>query len=101
MTEIKSLIPTNIKYIGKVKVRINGIRGDIQPGRILHIPEEMANNLLLDKDNWQRLTPVNTNTIADNTLPDELLAPLEDSPGGRKEEKEKGKGQRRESKGGK
>ncbi len=42
-----------IQYIGKIPVRLNGIRGEIKPGTTVMLPEKIALNLLLDKENWR------------------------------------------------
>jgi hypothetical protein len=47
--------PPNIKYIGKIPVRLCGVRGEIQPGQVLLLPEKIVNNLLWDEKNWKRI----------------------------------------------
>jgi len=44
----------NIKYIGKVPVKLANVQGWIKTGRSLHLPENIVNNLVLDKENWTR-----------------------------------------------
>jgi len=45
----------NIKYVGKIPCKIPGLEiGEIKPNQTLSLPQNMVDNLVLDK-NWERI----------------------------------------------
>jgi len=69
--------PPNIKYIGKIPVRISGTPGEIHPHQTLYLPQKLVNNLLQDKENW---TPDETPQLKDDTPSSEEIPPEEEFP---------------------
>jgi hypothetical protein len=92
----KTETPNNIKYIGKIPVKLSGARGWIQPGQTLSLPEKVVNNLVWDKENWIRNEldeipkpePINP-LMGDFTSSQEGDPPAGESPGEDKKKRSK------------